>query len=86
MSVTRKSITFSPDSSRVVARYFEAWSRPDTENDQPADDFEREASCLRAGAHALREFASRHRNILRIFFKHCARNQHLIEGNEHRLR
>ncbi len=30
--------------------------------------------------YTLREFASRHRNISRIFLKHCAKNQKIIEG------
>ena len=78
VSVTRKSITFSPDSSRVVARYFEHGldrtekmiSRLMTLN---------EKQVVATLEHTLREFASRHRNISRIFFKHCARNQDVIE-------
>jgi predicted GH43/DUF377 family glycosyl hydrolase len=79
VSVVRKNITFTPDSSRVVARYFEHGhdrtqkmiGRLMTLNEKQV------ASALE---HTLREFASRHRNISRIFFKHCLRNQDLIEG------
>ena len=81
ISVTRKNVKFIPDSSRVVARFFvngEDRIRKlvnrlmDLDDKQVADTLE----------HTLREFASRHRNISRIFFKHCARIQRVIERME----
>jgi predicted GH43/DUF377 family glycosyl hydrolase len=39
-----------------------------------------EKQVILALEHTLREFASRHRNISRIFFKHCSNIQGIIEG------
>lgn len=81
VSVVRKNLKFVPDSSRVVARYFmNGQSR--TQNlvarimtlDENQVSFNLE--------HTLREFAGRHRNISRVFAKHCANIQDVIEAME----
>ena len=79
VTVVRKNVKFVPDSSRVVARYFMSGDqrtqkmvgRIMTLNDKQV---------THALEHTLREFASRHRNISRVFFKHCANIQGIIEG------
>ncbi|MBK5278206.1 MAG: glycoside hydrolase family 130 protein [Bacteroidia bacterium] len=81
VSVIRKNVRFNPDSSRVVARYF-------MNGDQRTQKMvsrilgldEKEVNV--ALEHTLREFANRHRNISRVFFKHCANIQGIIEGME----
>lgn len=79
VSVTRKNIKFTPDSSRVVASYF-------MNGDQRTQKLIGRIMAMDENQvnlsleHTLREFASRHRNISRIFFKHCANIQGIIEG------
>jgi len=79
VSVLRKNVRFNPDSSRVVARYF-------MNGDQRTQQLVSRIMMLddkqitHALEHTLREFASRHRNISRIFLKHCARIQGIIEN------
>ena len=77
--MTRKNVRFNPDSSRVVARYF---MNGDQRTQKMVSrilmlDAKQTTSALE---HTLREFASRHRNISRIFLKHCANVQGIIEG------
>ena len=77
--MTRKNVRFNPDSSRVVARYF---MNGDQRTQKMVSrilmlDTKQTTSALE---HTLREFASRHRNISRIFLKHCANVQGIIEG------
>jgi predicted GH43/DUF377 family glycosyl hydrolase len=78
VSVIRKNVKFTPDSSRVVARYF-------INGDERTQKLVSRLMALDekqvtvALEHTLREFASRHRNISRIFFKHCANIQEIIE-------
>ena len=75
----RKNVVFTPDSSRVVARYF-------MNGDQRTQKLVSRIMALddnqvsHALEHTLRDFANRHRNISRIFFKHCANIQGIIEG------
>ncbi|HEY5692165.1 MAG TPA: glycoside hydrolase family 130 protein [Cyclobacteriaceae bacterium] len=79
VAVTRKNIRFNPDSSRVVARYFmngEERTRQMVNRLMALDD----KNVNIVLEHTLREFASRHRNISRIFFKHCANIQGIIES------
>jgi predicted GH43/DUF377 family glycosyl hydrolase len=75
VSVTRKNIRFMPDSSRVVARYFMNGDLR-TQNLVSRIVALDEKQTTQALEHTLREFASRHRNISRVFLKHCAN----IEG------
>lgn len=77
----RKNVRFNPDSSRVVARYFmngQERTQKMISRILMLDD----RQIAYALEHTLREFASRHRNISRIFLKHCAHLQGLIERME----
>jgi predicted GH43/DUF377 family glycosyl hydrolase len=78
VSITRKNVKFTPDSSRVVARYFVNGSdrvRKMLARIMGMSDKQVAVSL----EHTLGEFASRHRNISRVFFKHCANIQDIIE-------
>jgi predicted GH43/DUF377 family glycosyl hydrolase len=75
VSVTRKNIRFMPDSSRVVARYFMNGDQRTQKLVSRIVSLD-EKQITQALEHTLREFASRHRNISRVFLKHCAN----IEG------
>ena len=81
VSVIRKNVKFTPDSTRVVARYF-------MNGDQRTQKMVSRLMAMGekqikvALEHTLREFASRHRNISRVFLKHCANLQGIIEGME----
>ena len=79
VSVTRKKIQFLPDSTRVVARYFMNGEQRTIElvgRLQAIDDVQVNQMLETT----LREFARRHRNISRIFLKHCANIQGIIEN------
>jgi len=77
VSVTRKNIKFLPDSSRVVARYFNS-------GDQRTKELVGRILAMSNYdvAHILeqinRGFARRHRNISSIFLKHYENIRHLI--------
>jgi predicted GH43/DUF377 family glycosyl hydrolase len=79
VTVTRKNIRFNPDSSRVVARYFMNGD-PRTQRMVSRIMTLNESQVIHALEHTLREFASRHRNISRIFFRHCENIKGIIEG------
>jgi predicted GH43/DUF377 family glycosyl hydrolase len=79
VSVIRKNVKFTPDSSRVVARYFVNGSER-TQKMLSRLMALNDSQVTHALEHTLRQFASRHRNISRIFFKHCANIQGIIEG------
>jgi len=79
VSVTRKNIRFTPDSSRVVARYFMNGDQRTQKMVSRIMTLD-EKQVIYALEHTLREFASRHRNISRIFYKHCENIQGIIEG------
>ncbi|MBZ4041063.1 MULTISPECIES: glycoside hydrolase family 130 protein [Flavobacterium] len=79
VSVIRKNIKFTPDSKRVVARYFvngdertkQMVLRIMTLNDKQV---------LETLEQTLREFARRHRNISAIFLRHCEKVRDVIES------
>jgi len=79
VAVTRKNVIFTPDSSRVVARYF-------MNGDQRTQEIVSrimaldEIQVIHTLEHTLREFARRHRNISRIFYRHCENIRGIIEG------
>ncbi len=77
--VIRKNITFTPDSKRVVARYF---MNGDQRTQQMVSRIMMldEKQVIDTLEHTLREFARRHRNISSIFFKHCEKIKSIIEG------
>lgn len=70
VAVQRKKFKFVPDSSRVMARFFMNGEERAINliNRVLAMD---EAEVKLTLERTLREFANRHRNISRIFFKHC---------------
>jgi predicted GH43/DUF377 family glycosyl hydrolase len=81
VSVVRKNLKFTPDSSRVVARYFmngEARTQKMVARIMTLDENQVSINL----EHTLREFAGRHRNISRVFSKHCANIQDVIESME----
>lgn len=74
----RKNIQFLPDSSRVVARYFMNGDLR-TRNLINRIFQMSEIQVNKALEQTLREFAVRHRNISRLFFKHCDNIRGIIE-------
>jgi predicted GH43/DUF377 family glycosyl hydrolase len=81
VSVQRKNFKFLPDCKRVVARYFmngDLRTRNLVSRIIPMTETE----VNQALEQTLREFASRHRNISRIFFKHCENIRGIIEEME----
>jgi predicted GH43/DUF377 family glycosyl hydrolase len=77
--VTRKNVVFTPDSSRVVARYFMNGDQRTQEMVSRIMTLD-ELQVTHTLEQTLREFARRHRNISRTFFKHCERIRGIIEG------
>ncbi|MBS7253548.1 glycoside hydrolase family 130 protein [Flavobacterium branchiicola] len=77
VSVTRKNIKFTPDSRRVVARYF---MNGDERTQQMVGRIMilDEKQVLVTLEQTLREFARRHRNISSVFLKHCEKIKPLI--------
>jgi predicted GH43/DUF377 family glycosyl hydrolase len=77
--VIRKNIIFTPDSKRVVARYF---MNGDERTQQMVTRIMMldEKQVMQTLEQTLREFARRHRNISGLFLKHCERIRHLIEA------
>ncbi|KIA86245.1 MAG: glycoside hydrolase family 130 protein [bacterium] len=77
--VIRKNIIFTPDSRRVVARYF---MNGDQRTQQMVSRIMLldEKQVIDTLEHTLREFARRHRNISRVFFTHCEKIRGIIEG------
>jgi len=78
VSLQRKNIEFLPDSSRVVARYFMNGDLR-TRNLINRIFQMSEIQVNKALEQTLREFAGRHRNISRLFFKHCDNIRGIIE-------
>ena len=77
--IVRKNAIFSPDSSRVVARYFMNGEQRTQEMVSRIMTLD-ELQVIHTLEQTLREFARRHRNISRIFFKHCENTREIIEG------
>jgi predicted GH43/DUF377 family glycosyl hydrolase len=77
--IIRKNIVFTPDSKRVVARYF---MNGDERTQQMVMRIMMldEKQILQTLEQTLREFARRHRNISSIFLKHCEKIRPVIEG------
>ena len=77
VNVIRKDVKFLPDSSRVIARFF------NNGDIRTHDLIERvmaldEVSVKRELDHTLREFVGRHRNISKIFLEHFNNHERLI--------
>lgn len=79
VSVQRKKTIFNPDPKRVVARYFMNGDLR-TRNLVSRVIQMTEIQVNQALEQTLREFASRHRNISQLFFKHCDNIRGVIEG------
>lgn len=78
VSVTRKNQVFLPDSSRVVARFFmngDSRTQELVSRIMALDDTQVTITL----EHTLQEFAVRHRNVSRIFLKHCKKIRGIIE-------
>jgi len=76
--VTRKYKKFLPDATRVVARYF--MNGEQRTKDLLALVFAMtESQVHESFEQTLREFASRHRNITRLFHQHCNNIRNIIE-------
>lgn len=68
--VTRKELKFLPDSSRVIARYF--MNGESATKDMLALVFSlSESEVNTALEQTLSQFAIRHRNITKLFNRHC---------------
>ena len=80
VSINRKPIHFSPDSSRVIVRFFLPGGEERAKKiivrivSMPEDDA---AQVLN---HILRDFSHRHRNITRIFLKHFNNIAHIADA------
>ncbi|NNE76578.1 MAG: glycosidase, partial [Pricia sp.] len=81
ISVNRKDVHFIPDSSRVVARFFdngEQRTRNLVDRIMQLDDGE----VNRELDHTLRDFVGRHRNISQIFMRHFQNHRDLLDRME----
>ncbi len=79
--IQRKDTQFLPDSSRVIARFFNNGDQRTSELIQRVRNLD-EALVNRELEHTLREFAGRHRNISQIFHRHFENHKGLIEHLE----
>lgn len=79
VSVTRKNVKFLPDSRRVIARYFMN-GKERTINLVNRIQAMDEGVVTLTLEQTLRDFANRHRNISRVFLKHCINLRKTIEG------
>lgn len=77
VSVYRKDVKFSPDSSRIVARFFDNGEKRTTELIKRIHSLD-ETEVNRELERTLREFAGRHRNISQIFLGHFKNHRALI--------
>ena len=72
ISVKRKKLKFLPDSSRVVARFFNNGELRMQRLLQQIMELD-ENGVNKELEHVFREFAGRHRSLSQIFFRHCER-------------
>lgn len=81
VKIDRKDIDFMPDSSRVMARFFS--SGEERTRNLVARIMGLSDEMVQLGlSQTLRDFAGRHRNISKIFFRHCENVRGIIEGME----
>ncbi|HEY4618889.1 MAG TPA: glycoside hydrolase family 130 protein [Flavobacterium sp.] len=78
VSVTRKNVKFTPDSSRIVARYFMNGEQRTQKMISHIITLD-EKQVIDTLEQTLREFARRHRNISSIFYRHCEKIRGIIE-------
>jgi len=79
VSVIRKSIRFTPDSSRVVTRFFMSGDMRTQElvgRIMVMDEHQVHIAL----EHVFREFARRHRNISTVFLKHFEKIRGILDG------
>ena len=79
VTVTRKDCKFLPDSSRVLARFFDNGEVRTKElvgriMNMSEEQVNKELD------HTFRDFAGRHRNISKIFLRHCNNHRGLIQS------
>tara|TARA_R110002020_G_scaffold108281_2_gene251073 strand:- start:65155 stop:66612 length:1458 start_codon:yes stop_codon:yes gene_type:complete len=79
VTVTRKDCKFLPDSSRVLARFFDKGEVRTKElvgriMNMSEEQVNKELD------HTFRDFAGRHRNISKIFLRHCNNHSGLIQS------
>lgn len=76
--VTRKNISFLPNASRIVSRYYRGGDEP-TKNMLSLVFAMSESEVHLALNQTLREFASRHRNIIQLFYSHFNKVKAVID-------
>lgn len=76
--VIRKNVKFTPDSSRIVARYFMNGDERTQKMISHIMTLD-EKQVIDTLEQTLREFARRHRNISSIFYRHCEKIRGIIE-------
>ncbi|MEH6406519.1 MAG: glycoside hydrolase family 130 protein [Leeuwenhoekiella sp.] len=81
VTVLRKDSKFLPDSSRVLARFFNNGEVRTRELIRRIMTMSEE-DVYKELDHTLRDFAGRHRNIAKIFCEHCRNFKGLIEAME----
>ncbi len=81
VSVIRKDVEFLPDSSRILARFFRGGDLRTQKLVSRVLALE-ETEVQLALEQTLRDFAHRHRNISRVFYRHCKNIQGIIEKME----
>ena len=77
--IIRKNVVFTPDSKRVVTRYFmngKQRTQKMVSHIMLLDEKEVKSTLEQT----LREFARRHRNITKVFYKHCEKIRGIIES------
>jgi predicted GH43/DUF377 family glycosyl hydrolase len=79
ISVTRKNFQFLPDSGRVIARFFMNGEGRTSQLVSRIMAMDEKMVSIHL-EQTLREFANRHRNISRVFLKHCANIRKTIEA------
>lgn len=78
VAVNRKGIKFSPDASRVIARFFYTGDERALNTIRSVLKMS-EDSALQVLNPVLRDYSLRHRNISKIFEKHFSRVAHLLQ-------
>jgi predicted GH43/DUF377 family glycosyl hydrolase len=76
--IIRKNVVFTPDSKRVVTRYFMN-GKQRTQKMVSHIMLLDEKKVKSTLEQTLREFARRHRNITKVFYKHCEKIRGIIE-------
>lgn len=77
ITVTRKDVRFLPDSSRIIALFFNNGEHRTTELIKRVKSLDKKEVRLQLD-HTLREFAGRHRNISKIFLRHFNNHSALL--------